>query len=132
MSTEQLALEWVPGAFAICRLPAAADVPGWAAAGSGQSLVNITRTDHELAILVPQEVVPEGVKAQRGWVAMRVAGKLDMLSIGVLARLTGALADAEVPVFTISTFDTDILLVKPPDVGRALEALAAVADTSQM
>ncbi len=130
MSTEKLALEWVPGAFAICRLPATTDVPTWAAAGSGQSLVNITRTDHELAILVPQEVVPEGVKAQRGWVAMRVAGKLDLLSIGVLARLTGALAEAEIPVFTISTFDTDILLVKSPDVGRALEALAAVADVS--
>jgi len=132
MSTEKLALEWVPGAFAICRLPASAPVPDWAGAGSGQSLVNITRTDHELAILVPQEVVPEGVQAQRGWVALRVAGKLDMLSIGVLARLTGALAEAEVPVFTISTFDTDVLLVKSPDVGRALEALEGVADVSKL
>jgi hypothetical protein len=132
MSTEKLALEWAPGAFAICRLLAAADVPAWAAAGSGQSLVNITRTEHELSIVVPQEVVPEGVQSQRGWVAMRVAGKLDMKSVGVLARLTSALADAEVPVFTISTFDTDVLLVKSPDVGRALEALGAVADVSRL
>jgi hypothetical protein len=132
MSTEKLALEWVPGAFAICRLPAAGDVPAWAAVGTGQTLVNITRTEHELSILVPQEVVPEGVQAERGWVAMRVAGKLDMMTIGVLARLTNALADAEVLVFTISTYDTDVLLVKSPDVGRALEALADVADVSQL
>jgi hypothetical protein len=132
MSTEKLALEWVPGAFAICRLPATADVPQWAAAGSGQTLVNITRTDSELSIVVPQEAVPEGVQAQRGWVALRVAGKLDMMSIGVLARLTSALSDARIAVFTISTFDTDVLLVKSPDVGRALEALAAVADVSKL
>jgi len=132
MSTEKLALEWVPGAFAICRLPATADVPQWAAAGSGQTLVNITRTDSELSIVVPQEAVPEGVQAQRGWVALRVAGRLDMMSIGVLARLTSALSDARIAVFTISTFDTDVLLVKSPDVGRALEALAAVADVSNL
>ncbi|MHC4080747.1 MAG: ACT domain-containing protein [Planctomycetota bacterium] len=132
MSTEKLALEWVPGAFAICRLPAAADVPDWAAVGSGQSLVNITRTSSELSIVVPQEVVPEGVQAERGWVAMRVVGKLDMMTIGVLSRLTSALSEAEVPVFTISTYDTDVLLVKSPDVGRALEALGAVADVSKL
>jgi hypothetical protein len=131
MSTEKLALEWVPGAFAICRLPATADVPQWAA-GSGQTLVNITRTDSELSIVVPQEAAPEGVQAQRGWVALRVAGKLDMMSIGVLARLTSALSDARIAVFTISTFDTDVLLVKSPDVGRALEALGAVADVSKL
>jgi hypothetical protein len=132
MSTEKLALEWVPGAFAICRLPATDDVPAWAGVGSGQSLVNITRTEHELSILVPQEVGPEGVQAERGWVALRVAGQLDMMTIGVLARLTNALADAEVPVFTISTYDTDVLLVKSPDVGRALAALGAVADVSKL
>jgi hypothetical protein len=132
MSNEQLALEWVPGAFAICRLPATADVPGWAASGAGQALVNITRTDRELSVLVPQDAVPEGVEAERGWVAMRVAGKLDMRAVGVLARLTGALAEAEIPVFTISTYDTDVLLVKSPDVGRALEALGAVADVTKL
>jgi hypothetical protein len=132
MSTEKLALEWVPGAFAICRLPASADVPEWAAAGSGQTLVNITRTDSELSIVVPQEAAPQDVQAQRGWVALRVAGKLDMMSIGVLARLTSALSDARIAVFAISTFDTDVLLVKSPDVGRALEALGAVADVSKL
>jgi hypothetical protein len=132
MSTEKLALEWIPGAFAICHLPAAADIPDWAAVGSGQRLVNITRTDRELAILVPQEAVPEGVQAERGWVAMRVAGKLDMKAVGVLARLTSALADAAVPVFTISTYETDVLLVKSPDVGRAIAALADVADVSAL
>ncbi|MHC4589623.1 MAG: ACT domain-containing protein [Planctomycetota bacterium] len=132
MSTGKLALEWIPGAFAICRLPATADIPDWAGAGSGQALVNITRTDRELSILVPQDAVPEGVQAERGWVAMCVASKLDMMLVGVLARLTSALADVEIPVFTISTYDTDVLLVKSPDVGRALEALGAVADCSRL
>ncbi|MHC4219458.1 MAG: ACT domain-containing protein [Planctomycetota bacterium] len=133
MSTDKLALEWIPGAFAICHLPVTADIPVWATTGRpDQMLVSATRTDRELSIIAPQEAVPEGVQAERGWVAMRVAGQLDMLSVGILARLSGALAGAEVPVFTISTYDTDVMLVKSPDVGRALEALAAVADVSRM
>jgi hypothetical protein len=34
---------------------------------------------------------------------------------GVLSSLVGPLAEAEVPVFAISTFDTDYLLVKKDD-----------------
>jgi hypothetical protein len=133
MSTEKLALEWIPGAFAICRLPPTADIPHWAVVSrTGPSMVNVSRSDRELSILVEQAGVPEDVEAERGWTAMRVAGSLDMLSVGILARLTGALAAANVPVFVISTYDTDVLLVKSNDVGRALEALATVADVSRL
>jgi hypothetical protein len=133
MSTEKLVLEWIPGAFAICRLPSHADIPQWAVTSrSGPSLVNVSRSDRELSILVEQAGVPEEVEAERGWTAMRVAGSLNMLSVGILATLTGALAAANVPVFVISTYDTDVLLVKSNDVGRALEALATVADVSRL
>ena len=61
---------------------------------------------------------------------MRVVGTLDFSMVGVLARLTGACAGADVPVFVVSTYDTDIVMVKAEDAGRAVEALAAVADVS--
>ena len=54
---------------------------------------------------------------------MRVGGTLDFGLVGVLSRLTGALAAAGVSVFAVSTYATDILLVKATDSQRALEAL---------
>jgi hypothetical protein len=131
MSTDKLALEWIPGAFAVCRLPATAEVPGWAWAREG-GLLSVTRTDRELSIVAPQDAVPEGVQAERGWVAARLCGTFEFTMVGVLSRLTGALADAEVPALAISTYDTDVLLLKSTHAGRAVEALGTVADVSQL
>ena len=52
--------------------------------------------------------------------------------VGVLARLTGALGEAGVSVFVISTYDTDILLVRAGDAEEAVRALGQVADVSRV
>ncbi len=131
MSAERLALEWLPGRYAVCRLAAGAEMPQWTTRGGG-GFVSITRTDDELSIVAPESAVPGEVTAQRGWRAMRVVGTLDFSMVGVLARLTGACADADVPVFVVSTYDTDIVMVKAEDAGRAVEALGAVADVARL
>lgn len=125
-----IALEWLPGRYAMCRLDAGAAVPAWASGPVSKDapLISITRTERELSILAPEPVVPAAVRAERGWVALRVRGQLDFALVGILARLTGALAQARVPVCAISTYDTDILLVRAPDANRALIALRTVAD----
>ncbi len=130
MSTPELALEWIPGRFAICGLPAEDPIPAWAS--DAGRLISITRTDGELSIVAPQDAVPETIEAERGWAAMRVAGRLDFSMVGVLARLTAALAEAGVSVCAISTYDTDILLVRSGDSRRAVAALAAVADVTRL
>ncbi len=130
MSAERLALEWLPGRYAVWRLEAGAEMPKLAISGGG--LVSITRTGDELSIVAPESAVPGEVTAQRGWRAMRVVGTLDFSMVGVLARLTGACADAGVPVFVVSTYDTDILLVRDGDVEAAVSALGAVADVSRV
>jgi NAD+ diphosphatase len=111
----------LPGLFAIARLPAGADVPAWVPAGG---FVAITRTDDELSIVCAQDAVPGDVDAERGYAALEVAGPLDPGLVGVLARLTTALAAAGIAVFAISTYDTDYLLVRAPDLARARAALA--------
>ena len=125
MMKHQPALEWIPGRFAICRLDARDAIPAWA--GPSSNLLSITRTDRELSIVAAEEAVPDSVKAERGWVALRIAGTLDLSLIGILSRLTAALAEANVPVFVISTHDTDVLLVRAGDADRAKAALSRVA-----
>ncbi len=129
MST--LALEWIPGAFAVCRLAPTDDIPPWALSRAA-GFVNITRSDRELSIVVSQDRVPLETEAEPGWVAMRVAGSLDFSMVGVIAEQTAALAEAGVSVFVISTYETDVLLIKSKDTALAIEALGAVADVTRL
>ncbi len=114
-----LRLTPVDGLLAICRLPAGAPIPDWAATGAFSS---ITRTPDEVSIVCSQSSVPPGVQSQAGWRAFQVQGPLDFALTGILVRLTAPLATAGVPVFALSTFDTDYLLVREADAGRAVTA----------
>ena len=118
--TRRLPLLVLDGAFAVCRLGNTSPLPPWAAAGGFFSL---TRTADELSVVCAEAAVPEGVRCERGWRCLRVAGTIDFSVVGVLAALTAALAAAGASVFAISTFDTDYLLVKENDLARALAAL---------
>ena len=131
-----LRLDWLdrPGTeYAVCRLDADAAIPAWASlAPSGGGFIGVTRTADELSIVVSAGDVPVDVQAERGWAGIRVVGPLDFGLTGVIARLATALADASVSVFVISTYDTDILLVKHAALDAAVAALADAADVSAL
>ena len=128
MAFRQLTLIVVDGLFAVCRLEPADSVPRWAAAGD---FFSITRTAEELSVVCPQEAVPEGVKGERGWHCLRVAGTIPFSVVGILGSLTAPLAEAGISVFAISTFDTDYLLVKAEDLERAVDVLRGLGHTIQ-
>lgn len=120
--THRLALTLLPDTFAVCRLDAGASVPAWATTGS---FFSITRTADELSFVCLQNLVPDGVRCERGWRGLRVAGTMDFSMIGVVASLVTPLAEAGISVFVVSTFDTDYMLVKESDLERAMAALRA-------
>jgi hypothetical protein len=111
-----------PERLAICRLPADAAIPDWARGG----FVTISRTAAELSIVCAQHHVPASVQQERDKVAFGIAGVVPMTTIGVLASLCGALAKVRVPVFVVSTYDTDYLLVSAANFAAAREALAGL------
>jgi uncharacterized protein len=108
--------------YAIVRLEPDAEVPPWSTRGHFWS---ITRSDAELSIVCPQEDVPTDASAERGWCALEVAGPLDFSLTGVVSSLVAPLAEEEIPIFLISTFETDYLLVREPDLHRSVEALTS-------
>ncbi len=110
----------LPGTFAVCRLEPGAAIPSWAATGT---FFSITRTTEELSIVCDQSVLPEGVRCERDWRCLKLAGPIPFSTVGVLASLVTPLADAGISVFAISTFDTDYLLVKEECFDRAVAAL---------
>lgn len=87
------------------------------------ALSSVTRTDGELSVVCDEEAVPEGVRAEPGWRALRVDGPLDFGLTGVLAGLASPLAEAGVALFSLSTFDTDYLLVKAGTLYEAVQVL---------
>ncbi|MCK6447782.1 MAG: ACT domain-containing protein [Planctomycetes bacterium] len=105
--------------LAIARLAHDANLPDWARGG----LVSFTRTPDELSIVCPEAKVPAAVMHDRGKVAFGIVGTVPMTTIGVLASLCRALADARVPVFVLSTYDTDWLLVSAERFADAKAAL---------
>jgi hypothetical protein len=112
--------------YAIVRLHPDAGLPDWVEGGHFWS---VTRSDAELSIVCREEDIPPDASAERGWCALEVAGPLDFSLTGVVASLVSPLADAAVPIFVLSTFDTDYLLVREPDLPRAAEALRRAGHT---
>lgn len=108
--------------FSVCKLR-----EGSAGAFGGE-FVFFGKTDEELSLVCPTAEVPgDGSVLVRddGWRAFRVVGVLDFSLIGILARISGALANAKIGIFAVSTFNTDYILVKSENADRAAAALAA-------
>jgi uncharacterized protein len=106
--------------YAVVRLEPDAPLPDWVLGGTFWS---ITRSDTELSVVCRESDVPSEASAERGWCALEVAGPLDFSLTGVVASLVTPLADAEIPIFVLSTFETDYLLVRERDLERAVASL---------
>ena len=83
----------------------------------------ITRTDEELSLVLPAGIEIESENSEAGWACFKVEGPLEFGLVGVLAGISSALAKAGVPIFALSTFDTDYILVKREQVQVARDAL---------
>ena len=113
-------LRTLPETYAIVRLQPGAELPDWVDKGPFRS---VTRTDHEVSVVCRDRDVPEGESAERGWRVIEVLGPLDFSLTGVVASLVDPLAKVEIPLFVISTFETDYVLVRGGDLDDTIEAL---------
>jgi uncharacterized protein len=109
--------------LSICRLDPTAGMPAWFELSPPLSAA-VVRAG-ELTLVAPEEAVPGDVIAERGWRAIEFVGTMDLAMTGVTAKLSGALAEAGVALFAVSTYDTDVLLVREEQADRAIEALRA-------
>lgn len=116
-----LPLELLPEKLAVCRLPAGAPLPPWAL--KSRAFLTVSYTPEELSITADQSHVPDDVRAERDYRAIRVRGPLPLHLIGVLAALAEPLAAARLAIFAISTYETDYVMVKTIDLARAVAAL---------
>lgn len=125
---ETFVLEFFPEQLAVVRLGPGAEIPSWA---ESSSLFSITATATETSLVCARRSVPTKARAGGPYTAFRVRGTLDLALTGVLVRLLAPLAEAEVPVFTLSTFETDWVLVPRGSVDVATQAWVDAGHTVQ-
>ncbi|HEX3649569.1 MAG TPA: ACT domain-containing protein [Pseudonocardiaceae bacterium] len=119
----RLTVDVRPGQYTVVRLPGDASLPAGLVDAPTADLVSVTRTTDELSVVCRTESAVPAEQAEHGWRLLTVRGPMEFTLTGITAAVSGALAAAGVPLFALSTFDTDHLLVKDVDLGRATAAL---------
>lgn len=128
-SSNRYSLTQLPGGYAICRMAPNTPIPAWLNTSeiAASGFISITRTPDELSIICAEAVLPTSPDSDmtiaRDWVLLRVDGPFAFDVTGVIAALSLPLAQADVVILALATFDTDYLLVKAEQLPQAVNAL---------
>lgn len=122
-----LTLVLYPELFTVHRLPRTTAVP----ADILQSpWYTISKTTDELSIILPATyahtlALGNDAKVEPGWRCFKIEAVLDLSLVGILTTVADPLRDAGVPIFVVSTYDTDYVLIKNE---RAEEARRVIVE----
>lgn len=83
----------------------------------------LAQTADELSIVCPSDIQIDAPKVEKHWRCLKVLGPLDFSLTGILAKLATVLAEADISIFAVSTYDTDYLLVQQANLEAASQAL---------
>lgn len=104
--------------FAICKVEDISEV------NFKDEFCFVGKTDEELSIVCSSEFVPKNaIECDMGWKAFRIEGVLDFSLTGILAKAANILADVKIPIFAVSTYNTDYILVKNEFFEKTLDVL---------
>lgn len=118
----------LPGLYAIVRLAPDAPVPGWAAnrnsaCEGNREFCSLTRTADELSIVCPADHLPEDLPAPHRWICLKLEGPFPFSQTGVLLSFIQPLSSSRIPIFAVSTYDTDYVLVQEEFAAVTLDTL---------
>jgi hypothetical protein len=118
--SKRLTLSVLPDSLAICQFTPITQIPSWV---FKSSIFSVSKTDEELSIVCDQTLVPPDVNKIDNWRAFKVNGPLDFSLTGIISSLAKPMAENKIPIFIISTYNTDYLLVENRYFIRAKEVL---------
>jgi uncharacterized protein len=117
-----------PDPYTIVQLDPNAPIPDWATRGE---FTSITRTTDELSIVCPAENIPNDVTPGPRWICLKLEGPFPFSQTGVLLSFIEPLSNNGVPIFAISTYDTDYVLVQEEFRDATLAALQSAGHELQ-
>ena len=113
-------LKKIPYRLTVCKVKDISDID------MDAEIYFIGKTDEELSLVCITENTPSNtIERDDGWRGFRIQGTLDFSLVGILAKISGILADHKISIFAVSTYNTDYVLVKEENFDRALSILEA-------
>ena len=108
--------------FSICRLDKDSPIPEWL---ENSGFFSLTRTHDELSIVCNQVLVKSDDKIiiNKDWRIIKIKGPLDFSLTGIIAHISDLLKKNNIPIFVISTYNTDYILVKKQNINKAVTVL---------
>jgi hypothetical protein len=120
MKRHQLKFRWLTDPYAIVRLAPDAPVPDWAMKGE---FTSISRSSDELSIVCPTASLPADVHSSHHWICLKLEGPFPFSQTGVLLSFIEPLSTKDIPIFAVSTHDTDYVLIQEDFARAALDLL---------
>ena len=114
MERHRLKFRRLPETYAIVRLAPDAAIPNWA---KKANFTSITRTSEELSIVCPTVDLPPEVLSSHRWICLKLEGPFPFSQTGILLSFIEPLSTKDVPIFAISTYDTDYVMIQEEYVG---------------
>lgn len=111
-------LQKIGGDFSVCQVRELKSID------FSKEFVFVGKTDEELSLVCMTEDVPgQVIQREDGWKAFRIEGELDFSLVGILSRISGLLAENQIGLFAVSTYNTDYILVKKENFLKAFDVL---------
>jgi uncharacterized protein len=116
----QLKFRRLSGPYIVARLAPDEAVPLWASRGE---FTSVSRSADELSIVCAAENLPHDIEAKLHWICLKLEGPFAFSLTGVLLAFIEPLSSKGIPIFAVSTYDTDYVLIQEEWIGAALNAL---------
>lgn len=114
-----LELKLIPGSFTVCQVNDISEIQ------FDRQYVFVGKTEEELSLVCQTEDVPEYCnKREDGWKAFRVEGVLEFSLIGIIAGISKLLAEYQISIYVVSTYNTDYVFVKDQYFTRTIQILS--------
>lgn len=111
-------LKRLPYQFSVCKLNSVSDLV------SDKEFWFAARTDEEISLVCKTSDCPsDTLERDDGWKCFRIEGVLDFSLIGILSKISAILAENRIGIFAVSTYNTDYILVKEENFGKAMQVL---------
>ncbi|HEY6338207.1 MAG TPA: ACT domain-containing protein [Candidatus Sulfotelmatobacter sp.] len=117
---QQLKFRQLRGSYAIVRLAPKAEIPAWATSGE---FTSVTRTADEISVVCSAKNIPEDISSGPRWTCLKLEGPFLFSQTGILLSFIQPLSGNGVPIFAVSTYDTDYVLIQEEHMSGVVELL---------
>ncbi len=84
----------------------------------------IGKTDEENSLVCSTTSLPSNVlESENHWKGFRIQGVLDFSLVGILSKISTLLAENNIAIYAVSTYNTDYILIKENEYETAITVL---------